>query len=96
MPFLGVLIWFSHRSASRRSIASPPTWPGAPGAARAAVGDRRAARMQPLVHALNGLLRLSDALAAQRASLPTAHELRTPLDRRAPAGAARRPRHQRR
>ena len=50
--------------------------------------------VQPLVHALNGLLgRLDRALDAQRAFIAdAAHELRTPLDGRAPAGAARRAR----
>ncbi|MEP6944049.1 MAG: ATP-binding protein [Betaproteobacteria bacterium] len=82
MPFLGVLIWFTiarglapidrvAADVARRSSAQlePLSETDLP------------REVQPLVHALNGLLlRLSEALAAQRAFIAdAAHELRTPL-----------------
>lgn len=82
MPFLGVLIWFTiarglspldrvAADVARRSpiLLEPLPETGLP------------REVQPLVHALNGLLgRLSQALAAQRSFIAdAAHELRTPL-----------------
>jgi len=82
MPFLGILIWYTiarglsplDRVAADVARRSPALLEPLPEA-----GLPR--EVQPLVHALNGLLsRLGEALAAQRSFIAdAAHELRTPL-----------------
>jgi two-component system OmpR family sensor kinase len=82
MPFLGVLIWFTiahglsplDRVAADVARRSPALLEPLP-----ETGLPR--EVQPLVHALNGLLaRLGNALTAQRSFIAdAAHELRTPL-----------------
>ena len=83
LPFLVLLIWFT---IARGLVAARPgrRRRGAPLADSCSSHCRRPnmpREVQPLVHALNGLLeRLGKALAAQRSFIAdAAHELRTPL-----------------
>jgi two-component system OmpR family sensor kinase len=82
MPFLGILIWYTiARGLSPLDRVAADVARRSPALLEPLPETGLPREVQPLVHALNGLLlRLSEALSAQRSFIAdAAHELRTPL-----------------
>ncbi len=82
LPFLGILIWFTiARGLSPLDRLATDVARRSPTALEPLAEANVPREVQPLIHALNGLLeRLGNALSAQRSFIAdAAHELRTPL-----------------